>query len=125
VNADEMLNGIKADGKIALYGIYFDFDKSEVKPESEPTLIEISKLLKNNPDLNVYVVGHTDMKGSLDYNITLSKNRADAVANELIEKYGIAQSRLSGHGVGPLCPVSTNDSEEGRKFNRRVELVVK
>lgn len=125
VNADEMLRGIKADGKIALYGIYFDFDKSDVKPESESTLNEISTLLKNNPELNLYVVGHTDMKGSLDYNLSLSKQRAEAVVNELTGKYGIEQKRLHGHGVGPLCPVSTNDSEEGRKLNRRVELVLK
>ena len=68
---------------------------------------------------------NTDMKGSLDYNITLSENRADAVVNSLTEKYSIAPNRLSGHGVGPLCPVSSNSNEDGRKLNRRVELVVK
>ena len=125
VNANEMLKGIKANGKIALYGIYFDFDKSDIKPESETTLIEISKLLKENPTLNLYVVGHTDMKGSYEYNITLSKNRAVAVINELVKKYDISSSRLTGEGVGSLAPVSTNETEEGRKQNRRVELVAK
>lgn len=125
VNANEMLKGIKANGKIALYGIYFDFDKSDIKPESETTLIEISKLLKENPTLNLYVVGHTDMKGSYEYNITLSKNRAVAVINELVKKYGISSSHLTGEGVGSLAPVSTNETEEGRKQNRRVELVAK
>lgn len=125
VDAGEMLKGLRSDGKIALYGIYFDFDKSEVKPESESTLIEIAELLKKNPGLNVYIVGHTDMKGALDYNVTLSKNRAEAVVNELVKKYGILHSRLSGQGVGPLAPVSANETEEGRKLNRRVELVVK
>ncbi|MEO8148617.1 MAG: OmpA family protein [Bacteroidia bacterium] len=125
VNAAEMLKGIKANGKIALYGIYFDFDKADIKPESESTLVEISKLLTENPSLNLYVVGHTDMKGALEYNLTLSSNRAKAVVNELMKKYNIASSRLTGEGVGPLAPVSTNESEEGRKKNRRVELVAK
>ncbi len=125
INAAEMLKGIKADGKIALYGIYFDFDKSELKTESEPALVEIAKLLKDNPALNLYVVGHTDMKGAYDYNKNLSKQRAEAVVNELVKKYGIAASRLAAAGVGPLAPVSTNQTEEGRKLNRRVELVEK
>ncbi|MGB3114930.1 MAG: OmpA family protein [Ferruginibacter sp.] len=125
VNADEILKGLKSDGKIALYGIYFDFDKTNIKPESESTLNEISKILKANPTLNLYVVGHTDMKGSYEYNITLSKSRAVAVVNELVKKYDISSSRLSGEGVGPLAPISTNETEEGRKLNRRVELVLK
>ncbi len=123
VNANEMQKELKANGKIALYGIYFDFDKANIKPESEPVLIEISKLLKENPTLNLYVVGHTDMKGSFAYNTTLSKNRAVAVVNELEKKYAISSSRLIGEGVGSLAPVSTNETEEGRKQNRRVELV--
>jgi outer membrane protein OmpA-like peptidoglycan-associated protein len=125
VSADEMLKAIEADGKIALYGIYFDFDKTDIKPESEATLIEIAKLLKNNPQINLYVVGHTDMKGSLDYNINLSKNRADAVVRHLVDNYSIGKGRLSSQGVGPLAPVSTNKTEDGREFNRRVELVAK
>lgn len=125
VSADEMLKGIKADGKIALYGIYFDFDKSDVKPESEPTLKEIATFLQKDPKLNIYIVGHTDMKGSLDYNITLSKKRAEAVVKELTTKYGINKNRLTADGVGPLAPVSTNETEHGRKLNRRVELVAK
>lgn len=125
ISADEMLKGIKAEGKIALYGIYFDFDKSDVKPESEPTLKEIATLLLKDPKLNIYIVGHTDMKGSLDYNVTLSKKRAESVVKELTTKYGIIKNRLTSDGVGPLAPVSTNETEEGRKLNRRVELVAK
>lgn len=125
VNAAQILNGLKSNGKIALYGIYFDFDKTDIKPESEPTLLEISKLLKENSTLKLFVVGHTDMKGSFEYNITLSKGRAVAVVNELVKKYGISSSRLTGEGVGPLAPISSNETEEGRKRNRRVELVVR
>jgi outer membrane protein OmpA-like peptidoglycan-associated protein len=125
VNADIMLDELKANGKIALYGIYFDFDKDDVKPESESTLTEIANLLKNNPKLNLYVVGHTDMKGKLNYNLELSKRRASAIVNELVKNYGINSKRLTPDGVGPLSPVATNGSEDGRKLNRRVELVEK
>lgn len=123
VNAEEMLKGIQADGKIALYGIYFDSGSDAVKPESTPTLTEISNLLKNSPALNLYVVGHTDMDGTYTYNMDLSKRRAKAIVDELVKNYGAASSRLTPEGVGPLAPVSTNQSESGKKLNRRVELV--
>ncbi len=125
INADEMLKGIKAEGKIALYGIFFDFDKADVKPESEPILKEIVSLLKKDSKLNLFVVGHTDNKGKFDYNVDLSKRRAAAVVKELTTKYGVSPNRLSPDGVGPLAPVSTNDIEDGRKLNRRVELVAR
>jgi len=125
VNSDEMIKRLLTDGKIAIYGIYFDFNMWEVKTESEFTLSEISKLMNENPDINIYVVGHTDMKGSLDYNLKLSEHRAEAVVKSLTENYGISESRLSSHGVGPLCPMYSNLNDEGRKYNRRVELVLK
>ncbi|MBK7964362.1 MAG: OmpA family protein [Bacteroidetes bacterium] len=125
VNAAQMLKSLNDNGKVSLYGIYFDFDKATVKPESKSALDEIAKLLKENSTLNLFVVGHTDMKGSYEYNVTLSKNRAVAVVNELVNKYGIPPSRLSSEGIGPLAPVSSNQTAEGRKLNRRVELVLK
>lgn len=125
INADEMLKGIKAEGKIALYGIYFDTDKADVKPESNQTLKEIANLLNKNAALNLYVVGHTDMVGGFDHNMDLSKRRAVSVVKELTTKYGIKANRLNAEGVGPLVPVSTNETEDGRKLNRRVELVAK
>jgi len=108
-----------------LYGIFFDFDKADVKPESEPTLNEIANLLKQDTKLNLYVVGHTDNKGKFDYNVDLSKRRAAAVVKELTKKYGVSPNRLTPDGVGPLAPVSTNETEDGRKLNRRVELVAR
>jgi outer membrane protein OmpA-like peptidoglycan-associated protein len=125
INADEMLKGIKADGKIALYGIHFDFDKADINPESEPALQEIANLLKKDPELNIYVVGHTDNKGKFDHNLNLSKRRAEAVVKELTTKYGISTTRLTPDGVGPLSPLAANETEEGRKLNRRVELIAK
>jgi OmpA-OmpF porin, OOP family len=113
---------IAASGKAAVYGIYFDTGKSIVKPESGPSLDEITKLLKQNTSLTLFVVGHTDIVGALDNNLKLSADRADAVVKVLIGR-GIAQLRLRAAGVGPYCPVSSNRTEEGRAKNRRVELV--
>ena len=117
--ADDLRN----KGHVAVYGIYFDTDSAAIKAESEPTLKAIADMLKQNSSLNVYVVGHTDMTGTLEHNMDLSKRRADSVVQELVNKHGISAGRLKAMGVGPLCPVATNQNEEGRKFNRRVELV--
>ena len=114
---------ISSTGHVALYGIYFDTDKADLKPESQPALEEIAKLLKQDPSLKLYVVGHTDNVGAYDYNIGLSERRAAAVVKELTAKHGIAAARLKPAGVGMLSPVAPNDSEEGRAKNRRVELV--
>lgn len=122
-NADSMAASIKNTGKAAIYGIYFDSGKAEIKPESEPALNEIVKLLQADPKLKLYVVGHTDNVGTYDYNVNLSKERADAVVKVLTGKYGIAVSRLLACGDGPAAPVESNRTEEGRAKNRRVELV--
>jgi outer membrane protein OmpA-like peptidoglycan-associated protein len=115
---------IAATGKVALYGIYFDTGKSVVKSESNPSLEEIIKLLKQNAGLMLYVVGHTDNAGNLESNLKLSADRADAVVKALVGK-GVAASRLKAAGVGPYCPVASNQTEDGKAKNRRVELVQK
>ncbi len=122
-DAKFMAEGINTTGHVAVYGIYFDFNKADVKPESAPALKEITKLLQQDAKLKIYVVGHTDNAGGLDYNMKLSRQRAEAVIQELTSKYGIAPERLKAGGVGPLAPVSSNDTEEGKAKNRRVELV--
>jgi len=122
-NADAWMSDINATGHASVYGIYFDTDKAVIKPESEPVLAEIAKLLANNPALNLHVVGHTDSTGAFDHNMTLSKARADAVMSALVTQHGVAASRLQASGVGPLAPVASNDTEDGRAKNRRVELV--
>ncbi|MBE1426159.1 outer membrane protein OmpA-like peptidoglycan-associated protein [Desulfomicrobium macestii] len=123
VDASAMAKSIAAQGTIALYGIYFDTDKADLKPESGPTLEEIAKLLQGDAGLRLYVVGHTDGVGGFDYNMNLSRRRAQAVVQEMTGKYGIAGGRLKSAGVGFLAPVGSNEEEEGRAMNRRVELV--
>lgn len=121
--AEAMAEKIARVGHAAVYGIYFDTDKAYVKPESEPLLREITRLLRYNPELNLYVVGHTDNVGSLDYNMKLSKRRAEAVVKVLVFEHGVDRKRLSACGVGLLAPVASNKAEYGRSRNRRVELV--
>lgn len=125
VDAKSMMSDISTQGRVALYGIYFDFDKSNVKPESDPALKEISKLLSENPQLKLYVVGHTDNTGDYRYNMKLSQERAEAVVKILVSKYKVDSKRLTSAGIGPLAPVTTNDTEEGKAKNRRVELIKK
>ncbi len=123
VDAAAMAKGLGETGHIALYGIYFDTDKATIKPESRPTLEQIAKLLTGQPQLNVFIVGHTDSQGAFDYNMDLSKRRAEAIAAELVKSYRIAPARLRTAGVGMLSPVGSNASDGGRALNRRVELV--
>jgi len=124
-DANSLMNSIKESGKVAVYGIYFDTGKSTLKPESDPTLQEVAKLLKSNPNLKLYVVGHTDNVGVYESNMMLSVERALAVVNTLVSKYTINAARLTACGDGPTSPVATNDTEEGKALNRRVELVKK
>jgi OOP family OmpA-OmpF porin len=123
VSAAEINKGLVTEGKIALYGILFDFNKATIKPESRPTLDEIGKFLRSNPGQNVYVIGHTDNVGGFDSNMQLSSSRAAAVAADLSRTYGIPATRMVASGVGLQAPVATNATEEGRAKNRRVELL--
>jgi OOP family OmpA-OmpF porin len=116
-------NDLRATGHAAVYGIYFDSGKSEIRPESAQAIAEIAKLLAGDPALKLFVVGHTDAQGSVDGNLKLSQDRAEAVLRALVSAHGVTAARLRGFGCGQFAPVASNDSEEGRAKNRRVELV--
>jgi len=124
-DAEAMLKDINQTGHVAVYGIHFDTGKSTIKPSSTPAFKEIKRLLELDPKLNIYVIGHTDMVGTLSSNMGLAESRASAVVKELVTKYKINKNRLTPKGVGPLCPVASNKSKEGKSKNRRVELVEK
>lgn len=123
VDAEAMAKGLDAEGHIALYEIYFDTNKADLKPESGAALGEIATLLQRTESLKVLVVGHTDNAGDLAYNQSLSERRARAVVDALVANHGVARERLAAVGVGMAAPVASNDSETGRAKNRRVELV--
>jgi outer membrane protein OmpA-like peptidoglycan-associated protein len=123
VDAATIAQTLTERGSISLYGILFDFDKADLKPESRPALDEIAKLMQADSGLSIVVVGHTDSTGAFDYNIDLSARRAMSVRNELVSAYRISPERLTAAGAGMMAPVASNDSEEGRAKNRRVELV--
>jgi outer membrane protein OmpA-like peptidoglycan-associated protein len=123
VNADGLKQQIDAEGKALIYGIYFDTGKATIKVESKPTLDAIGELLKRNPDLLLYVVGHTDDTGDGAANVSLSKQRADSVIAALIKDYKVTANRLQAQGVGPYAPAANNTSDAGKQKNRRVELV--
>lgn len=124
MTAREIGDAIQAEGKVSFYGIYFDTDKALVKPESAPTLSSIADYLKQNPATKVYVVGHTDNTGSYAKNLTLSRDRANAVVNELVAKYGVNKNQLIAEGVSSLSPIAPNITEDGKAKNRRVEIVL-
>lgn len=123
VKADEMEKQINATGRIALYGIYFDFNKATIQPESAETLKEVQSLLAADPTLKLLVVGHTDNVGGFDSNKNLSQRRAAAVVEELAGKYGVSSQRLFPFGCSFASPAAPNTSDNGRAKNRRVELV--
>lgn len=122
VSASALGQGLAREGRVALYAILFDTGRAEVKPESQPQIAELVAFLKGNPSVKALVVGHTDNQGTLDYNLDLSRRRAQAVVAALSAQ-GIASSRLQAQGVGMAAPLASNAAEEGRARNRRVELV--
>jgi outer membrane protein OmpA-like peptidoglycan-associated protein len=123
VTLNVLNEGIAGNGKVAIYDIYFDTGKYDLKPESGAALKTIAAYLSENPEKKFLITGHTDNTGSFDSNIELSKNRAKAVTDELISKFKIKKEQLKAYGVGPASPVTTNSSKDGRARNRRVELV--
>ena len=123
IDATVMASSITDTGSVAIYGINFDTAKSDIKPESEPAIDEIAKLLTSHPTLKVGIVGHTDMVGDAAINIKLSQAGAQSVITALVSKHGIAAARLVAFGAGPWAPLASNKTDDGRAKNRRVELV--
>jgi OOP family OmpA-OmpF porin len=124
VDANALVRGLQAEGRMALYGLFFDTGKSEIRPESTPQLDEMAKLLQSNPALRVFIVGHTDNQGALESNLALSRARAQAVVDALTKTYRIDARRLSAAGAANFAPLAANANEAGRARNRRVEMVL-
>jgi len=111
------------EGKLISYGIYFDVNKDVVKPESYGALNDIAKIMKENPDVRVNIIGYTDSDGADAANLDLSKRRGAAVKNELVKSFGLDASRLESDGKGESSPIAPNDTPSNKSLNRRVEFI--
>lgn len=111
------------EGKLISYGIYFDIGKETVKPESNGALTDIAKVLKENPEVKIKIIGHTDSDGKAEANLLLSQKRAEAVKNALVTVYGLDASKISTEGKGQTEPIEPNTTPQGKATNRRVEFV--
>jgi outer membrane protein OmpA-like peptidoglycan-associated protein len=120
-NEGDLAAQLDRECHVAVYGIQFDFNKSTIRPDSEPVLQNVLEILNSQPDLKLEIQGHTDNVGTDDYNQKLSESRAASVVAWLIGK-GIAPGRLTAHGYGMTQPIADNSTDEGRARNRRVEL---
>jgi OmpA-OmpF porin, OOP family len=119
----DIYDELSASGRWTTQGILFETGKSELKPESTPTLKAIAAALKGHPDLKVEIQGHTDNVGSAASNLTLSQARAEAVKAALESDYAVSGDQLTAKGLGDTKPVGKNTTPEGRANNRRVEIV--
>jgi outer membrane protein OmpA-like peptidoglycan-associated protein len=123
VTRDLYLQKIEVGLTVKLKNIYFDFNKTTLKPESFVELDKVYEFLRTNPKVEVEIGGHTDSNGSDQYNANLSQGRSESVVDYLITQ-GIDASRLSARGYGESKPIDTNDTKEGQANNRRVEFTV-
>ena len=123
VGAPDTRSKLITEGKLVTYGIYFDVNKDVVKAESFGTMKSIADVLKENPDVRVKIIGHTDSDGDNAKNLDLSQRRAKSVINELVKVFGIDASRLETDGMGETKPVAPNDTPVNKALNRRVEFV--
>lgn len=108
---------------VSLSDILFDFDQATLRPEVEDKLAQVADILAGYPDLPFSVEGHTDSVGRDDYNLDLSRRRAQAVA-DFLGAHGVAPERMEVRGYGETSPKDSNETEEGRQANRRVDLVI-
>ncbi len=120
--AEELKKALDTDGRIAVYGINFAVDSDRLQLGAEKVLSEFVRLMTLYPDLKIEIQGHTDNTGAAQHNLDLSGKRAETVKNFIV-LYGIKSSRLVSKGYGLTKPIESNDTEEGRAKNRRVELV--
>ncbi|PIP80226.1 MAG: hypothetical protein COW84_06440 [Gammaproteobacteria bacterium CG22_combo_CG10-13_8_21_14_all_40_8] len=123
VKTTDLTRTIEKDGRVVLDGVFFDTGSAILKPESSNALQAMSKLLNENSNTRFAIVGHTDNVGSLQFNLKLSSDRANAVKQALLDQYHVSAHQISSGGVGPYAPMTSNANDQGRSYNRRVELV--
>ncbi len=122
-SSEDLRSLLLKNGKFSTTGIYFDTAAATVKKESYGILLDIANMLRDNDNISLQIVGHTDSKGDEKYNLTLSEKRAAAVKEILVEEFGIREDRLQFKGKGETEAVDDNNTEKGRANNRRVEFI--
>ena len=122
-SAEAIRSGLANEGKIAFYGLFFETGKAQVLPASKPQLDEMAKYLQADSSRKFYIVGHTDNQGTVEGNISLSQQRAESVASQLVRDYRVDAKRIAARGVASFAPLASNEGDVGRAKNRRVELV--
>lgn len=124
-DTDGIEQALLENGRVAIYSLEFASGSADLLESSHDVIAAIADVLERNPELGIFVVGHTDNEGSLPSNLTLSQSRAEAVVQALVDRELIEPDRLRAEGVGMLVPVASNATAVGRAFNRRVELVLR
>lgn len=122
-STDDVASALERDGRVVLRGVLFETDSARLSPAGVDNVTRLAEVLQRNPAMQLAVVGYTDNTGDFRYNLDLSKRRAEAMTGALIRDHGVAENRLAPLGAGPLNPVASNDTPEGRALNRRVEVV--
>lgn len=123
IGAPDTRNKLMTEGKFSTTGILFDVNSANIKAESYGTLKQIAQVLQDNAVVKIKIIGHTDSDGDDAANLSLSKQRADAVKASLTKEFGIDESRMQTDGKGESQPASPNTSQEGKAQNRRVEFI--
>lgn len=119
----DLRNKLLTEGKLVSYGIYFDVNSDQLRPQSAATLKTIADILTENPELRIRIVGHTDADGNDAANLDLSKRRAGAVQQALVNSFGITAARIETDGKGEKEPVAPNNNGVNKALNRRVEFI--
>lgn len=122
--SSDLVEELDREGRAVLSDLSFDTGSARLADRAFPSLGELAAWLEAHPSARILLVGHTDAEGALSGNIELSRKRASAVRDRLRETHGIAGERVDAQGVGYLAPLTSNETEQGRTLNRRVEVVL-
>ncbi len=123
LDPDYIQQSMKNDGRVVMSGVIFDTDKATIRKESDTAIKLIAEFLQSKPELQVYIVGHTDSKGSYEHNLSLSSWHAKIVAESLSNNHQISTEGIKPVGVADIAPITTNNVDSGRAQNRRIETV--
>ena len=122
---DAIIEALQQDGRVSMSGGFFEFDSADLSGTAPEVLFKVAKAMDTLKDMRLAIIGHTDSSGDFNYNVDLSHRRAAAVRQALLQDpYNVDEKRLVAMGAGPIAPVMSNKSEEGRALNRRVEFII-